>query len=360
MKNIILCFFIIPVMTLSVFAEEVTFNDFEEITHESKPALRHKKTKEIYPITFSEKFYSPDKTMYAVFADANAEKWYKTQNPIDFKFFRFVYVYDRNNERKIVCNKPLREWTDWSYWYGKFIRISNGPGWPGTHFYVDLLSGELYKGGNGLRKEFWISENDFLYNQEYGITEPGAYTKTDVIREEVVIRKLVGSDNGITKVIFPITNVNDYIIQPKWHENNAMEIFGNINETYKHNQPAILHKRYFSYYPTGKFDIDKYKYIFKKELKIDKSGKILSTSTPPDQYGVCLADNVRIRTSPDLNGTVVGHLKKDDTFEILDASESTQVIDTMEAYWYKIKTTTLTGWVYGYFIIGKPQDNDQR
>ncbi len=356
MKNIILCFFIIPVMTLSVFAEEVTFNDFEEITHESKPALRHKKTKEIYPVTFSEKFYSPDKTMYAVFADAIIEKWYQTKNPSDYVLFRFIYIFNHNNKRIYNNIHALEEMSSLTNWQGLFLRIDEGPGWPGSHFYINPISGLVYSGGYGLRVDYWISENDFIFNQPHGATQLGSYVPTDYIREEIILRKLIGKNDGTTIIIFALTNFNDYIFNSKALPKALQE----SADLRKYNQPLVVKKRYFSYYPAGKYDIDKYKYIFKKELEIDKSGKILSTTIPPNQFGVCLADNVRIRTSPDLNGTVVGHLKKDDTFEILDASESTQVIDTMEAYWYKIKTTTLTGWVYGYFIIGKPAENDQR
>ncbi len=352
MKNIILCFFIIPVMTLSVFAEEVTFNDFEEITHESKPALRHKKTKEIYPVTFSEKFYSPDKTMYLVIADI---PYTVTIHFMKYSL-KFIYVFDKDGNRAVLYNREISYMTYFKSWCKNYIQFDKQGWYEYPNIYLDPKTNFFYHGGRSRHVEYWVSDTDIIYTEDFGDTRLGEFNPTDFIRSQIILKSLKGDNDGIKITLFPFTDFNDFSIIDDRFPKEIRE----SGDLTNYKKTIYVLKRYFSYYPTGKFDIDKYKYIFKKELEIDKSGKILSTTIPPNQFGVCLADNVRIRTSPDLNGTVVGHLKKDDTFEILDASESTQVIDTMEAYWYKIKTTTLTGWVYGYFIIGKPQDNDQR
>ena len=354
MKTIFLISLWFLIVSVAVFAEEVTFNDFEEITHESKPALRHKKTKEIYPITFSEKFYSPDKTMYAVFANAGSNK----------EDLRYCYVFNNNNHRIAVNQNPLTfPWdffSEFAYWRNDFIIIKLSSFY-GYYIYFNFRNGFEYSGGPSCLAysnniiDYWITDSEIWY-MDFKDSDDGSGRSVQFYRFKIFKKYLLGKNNGKKELLFNFSDFYDHQIV----NNTFPETIQKTGDLRRYNKPVTIEKRYFNHYPDKKDVLEKHNHTFSKIIKVSKSGKILSTTIPPDQFGVCLADNVRIRTSPDLNGTVVGHLKKDDTFEILDASESTQVIDTMEAYWYKIKTKTLTGWVYGYFIIGKPAENDQR
>lgn len=333
MKKFFLSIFILGLINLTIIAEEVTFNDFEEITHESKPALQHKKTKEIYRLTFSNFFYSEDKQVYAMLVDA--KKTTSLQN--ESHQFRFLCIMTIDNKRLDVCMQPLWTLSEIYAWHGDFV-ITISIGLPPALLYYNYKTKFSYWATDIAKS--WISDTEFWYVRETGQLlgdyDPNGFTHCDVYK-----RILVGANDGITKPVFLHSNFNNFLIKSS-------------------SPQIIILNSYFNFYSEKNTRKEQFQFVVNKHLEVDKSGKILSTTIPPDQYGVCLADNVRVRTSPDLNGTVVGHLKKDDTFEILDASETTQVIDTMEAYWYKIKNKTLSGWVYGYFIIGKPAEKDNQ
>lgn len=62
-------------------------------------------------------------------------------------------------------------------------------------------------------------------------------------------------------------------------------------------------------------------------------------------------NNVRIRKQPTLTGTEVGKLQKGNVVTVLEKSSQPMKIDTMNAYWYRIKTDAgLEGWSYGAFL----------
>ena len=62
-------------------------------------------------------------------------------------------------------------------------------------------------------------------------------------------------------------------------------------------------------------------------------------------------NNVRIRKQPTLTGTELGKLQKGNVVTVLEKSSQPMKIDTMNAYWYRIKTDAgLEGWSYGAFL----------
>jgi hypothetical protein len=67
--------------------------------------------------------------------------------------------------------------------------------------------------------------------------------------------------------------------------------------------------------------------------------------------GLCTGSRVRIRKSPSLDSPVLGHLDRDDRVSMLRRSERKMQIDSMDDYWFEVRTASrLRGWSYGHFI----------
>lgn len=68
------------------------------------------------------------------------------------------------------------------------------------------------------------------------------------------------------------------------------------------------------------------------------------------ERGIVEAKNLRVRSSPDLNGEIVGQLQTGETVIIEDRSAVKAKIGNMEDYWLKITRGSLRGWTFGYYI----------
>jgi len=68
-------------------------------------------------------------------------------------------------------------------------------------------------------------------------------------------------------------------------------------------------------------------------------------------FGVVNDYWLRVREQPTLTGKKLGYLNKDDKVNIEKRTLGEIAIEGMKAYWYKVRTLKgLNGWVYGYFI----------
>lgn len=78
-----------------------------------------------------------------------------------------------------------------------------------------------------------------------------------------------------------------------------------------------------------------------------------------NQTLVITGDNVNVRSEPSTDAKVVTKLQKDESFEILEKSESYQNIGTETDYWYKIEKAGESVWVFGAFTSQNLNDNPQ-
>jgi hypothetical protein len=69
-------------------------------------------------------------------------------------------------------------------------------------------------------------------------------------------------------------------------------------------------------------------------------------------FAVSTDSGVRVRSKPDLAGTVTGRLEKGDRVELLERGAQKVKVEKMEDYWYRIRRLSdgLTGWAYGYYL----------
>lgn len=87
------------------------------------------------------------------------------------------------------------------------------------------------------------------------------------------------------------------------------------------------------------------------KIQSSKDGARKSRQEASSQKATVNDNNVRIRKQPTLTGTEVGKLQKGNIVTVLEKSAESMKIDTMDAYWYRIKTDTgLEGWSYGAFL----------
>ncbi|TGK84929.1 SH3 domain-containing protein [Leptospira bourretii] len=56
------------------------------------------------------------------------------------------------------------------------------------------------------------------------------------------------------------------------------------------------------------------------------------------------------RKTPKLDGEKVGKLKLGDEVKVLERSENDMDIDGLTAYWYKVQSKDITGWVFGGYL----------
>ncbi len=68
------------------------------------------------------------------------------------------------------------------------------------------------------------------------------------------------------------------------------------------------------------------------------------------QDGSCNDDNVRLRSDPGLQGTVLGKLMKGDSFKVLATTYKRDSIDGVEACWVKISFKSQVGWIFQSFV----------
>ncbi|EOQ96180.1 SH3 domain protein [Leptospira wolbachii serovar Codice str. CDC] len=65
------------------------------------------------------------------------------------------------------------------------------------------------------------------------------------------------------------------------------------------------------------------------------------------------------RKTPTLDGEKVGKLKLGDEVKVLERSENDTEIDGLSAYWYRVQSKEITGWVFGgYLSITKVESRD--
>ena len=60
-----------------------------------------------------------------------------------------------------------------------------------------------------------------------------------------------------------------------------------------------------------------------------------------------LEGGVRIRSEPNLQGSIIGRLELHEKIEILENAENEQQIGNVWAYWYKIRHNDLVGYIWG-------------
>ena len=72
----------------------------------------------------------------------------------------------------------------------------------------------------------------------------------------------------------------------------------------------------------------------------------------PNEYYYMLADGVRIRSQPNLNGEIIGRLPIHSRIKVISSEEyeSYQEIDGVSAYWYLIEYENITGYIWGGYI----------
>ena len=66
-----------------------------------------------------------------------------------------------------------------------------------------------------------------------------------------------------------------------------------------------------------------------------------------------LADRIRVRSEPNLNGEILGHLTVNTEVKIIECAFNGQVIDDFLAYWYKIEYNNSFGYIWGGNIAKK-------
>ena len=75
----------------------------------------------------------------------------------------------------------------------------------------------------------------------------------------------------------------------------------------------------------------------------------------PGEYYI-LADGVRIRSQPNLNGEIIGRLSVNSKIKVISSEGYGgvyQEIDGVSAYWYEIEYENITGYIWGGFISAR-------
>lgn len=79
-----------------------------------------------------------------------------------------------------------------------------------------------------------------------------------------------------------------------------------------------------------------------------------------DKPVISIVDNLRIRETSDLNSKVTGYLNKGDIAVVKEISSIKMKVKNKEDYWYKIKTDTSDGWVFGGLITNEFHMNNDK
>jgi len=69
-----------------------------------------------------------------------------------------------------------------------------------------------------------------------------------------------------------------------------------------------------------------------------------------DKTVIATVDNLRIRETSELNSKVTGYMGLGEIASILEVSDITVKVKDKEDYWYKVKTSSAEGWVFGGLI----------
>jgi len=69
-----------------------------------------------------------------------------------------------------------------------------------------------------------------------------------------------------------------------------------------------------------------------------------------DALYVNSVEGLRIRDNPDVSANVIGRLKHLDKVSIIDTDTKTVIIDEIKGNWKKVKTASLSGWVFGGYL----------
>lgn len=70
-----------------------------------------------------------------------------------------------------------------------------------------------------------------------------------------------------------------------------------------------------------------------------------------NQFGFINDSDVRFRTHPSVDSEIFRKLNKDEQVELISKTAVKERIDTMDSYWYQVKSTkNEIGWVYGHFL----------
>jgi len=79
-----------------------------------------------------------------------------------------------------------------------------------------------------------------------------------------------------------------------------------------------------------------------------------------DKPVISIVDNLRIRETSDLNSKVTGYLNKGDIAIVKEISLIKTKVKNKEDYWYRIKTDTSDGWVFGALITDEFHMNNDK
>jgi hypothetical protein len=90
-----------------------------------------------------------------------------------------------------------------------------------------------------------------------------------------------------------------------------------------------------------------------KSILYDYKNEDIENSIP----GHINNNNVRIRSNPDTNSEILGHLNIGDLVTIIDKTENKIKIDHIENYWFKIITSeNIVGWIFGEYLYLIPNE----
>jgi alpha-tubulin suppressor-like RCC1 family protein len=69
-------------------------------------------------------------------------------------------------------------------------------------------------------------------------------------------------------------------------------------------------------------------------------------------YAECTQPRVRVRGEANLQAATLGYMDLGDRVEVLEQSAQKAKVESMEAYWYRVRRLSdgLTGWSYGYYL----------
>ena len=74
---------------------------------------------------------------------------------------------------------------------------------------------------------------------------------------------------------------------------------------------------------------------------------VLSTRST---YAVVMENILRIRDQPSRDATVVHHIRRGDIVEVVSRTETTELVEGTEGYWYLVDYSGLKGWVFGGYL----------
>ena len=67
-------------------------------------------------------------------------------------------------------------------------------------------------------------------------------------------------------------------------------------------------------------------------------------------WGLITENLLRMRENPTKESAVILHVRKATVVEIISRTESREVVEDEEAYWYLVDYSGLKGWVFGAYL----------